>query len=264
MVRSRYATKEFANTKSDDFFSITLPLEALRLLLSHAASGRSSSTGGRKVLVVDARQAHWHAFAERNLARGPCARYVCTTEAKLIRRSRRTREMGIFSLKAAGEHGICERVGQPMPLSTQRQVSELCVSFLLVWSLTWTGPRQQMEKSFLVKVIGRLEGDKQDVREIRELNRVLSWRSGGVQLEADPRHQEILISELEQDVRGLSTPGVKNPQGKDGDGDGEMRLRRAASDRQQPVQTTSRWTDQTWSSQPQSCAEECRHRRNQT
>ena len=61
--------------------------------------------------------------------------------------------------------------------------------------LEWA--RQQMEKSFLVKVIVRLRGDKQDMRELRVLNRVLSWRSEGIQLEADPRHQEILISELE-------------------------------------------------------------------
>ena len=75
-----------------------------------------------------------------------------------------------------------------------------------------------MEKSSFVKVIGRLGGDKQDVRELRVLNRVLSWRSGGIQFEADPRHEEILISELEQGGRGLSTLGVKNPQRKDGEG----------------------------------------------
>ena len=67
-----------------------------------------------------------------------------------------------------------------------------------------------MEKSFLVKVIGRLGGDRQDVQELRVLNRVLCWRSDGIQLEADPRHQEILTSGLEQDVRSLSTPGVKD------------------------------------------------------
>ena len=130
VVRSRYVAKEFANTKSDDFFSPTPPLEALRLLLSHAASGRSSSTGGRKILVVDARKAHLHAFAERNFyvallpevrVPGMCAR----TEAKFIRHSRRTCEMGSFSLKAAGRQGVCERLGQSMLLSTQQQGSEL-------------------------------------------------------------------------------------------------------------------------------------------
>ena len=64
LVRSRNVAKEFANTKSDDFFSPTPPLEALRLLLSHAASGRSSSTEGGKILVVDAWKAHLHACAQ--------------------------------------------------------------------------------------------------------------------------------------------------------------------------------------------------------
>ena len=45
----------------------TPPLEALRLWFSHAASGRSSSTGGRKILELDAQKAHLRAFAERNL-----------------------------------------------------------------------------------------------------------------------------------------------------------------------------------------------------
>ena len=76
--------------------------------------------------------------------------------------------------------------------------------------------RRQMEKSFLVKVIGRLRGDEQYVHELRVLNRVLSWKG------TDPRHQEILISELEQDMRGLSTLGVKNQQRKDGLGVGDV------------------------------------------
>ena len=41
--------------------------------------------------------------------------------------------------------------------------------------------RQQIDKSLFVKVIGRLGGDKQDVRELRVLNRVLSGRSGRIQ-----------------------------------------------------------------------------------
>ena len=67
LVRSRCVAKEFANTISDDFFSPTPPLEALRLLLSHAASERSSSTEGRKILVVDAWKADLHACAQRHL-----------------------------------------------------------------------------------------------------------------------------------------------------------------------------------------------------
>ena len=85
VMRGRHVAKEFANTKSDDFFSPTPPLEALRLLLSLA-----KLLGGRQALevakswYVDARKAHLHAFAERNLyvctrARGACAK-VCVRD----------------------------------------------------------------------------------------------------------------------------------------------------------------------------------------
>ena len=82
--------------------------------------------------------------------------------------------------------------------------------------LAW--PRRPMEKSFLVKVIVRLGGNKQDAPSTQSF---LSQKGDEVGLEADPRHQEILISELEQDVRGLSTPAGKNQQRKDVLGDGD-------------------------------------------
>ena len=43
---------------------------------------------------------------------------------------------------------------------------------------------RQMEKSFLVRVIGRFGSDKQDVHELR----IGSSRKGSIQFEADPRH----------------------------------------------------------------------------
>ena len=42
-------------------------LEALRMMISHAASGRTRSRGGRKILVIDARKAHLHAMADREV-----------------------------------------------------------------------------------------------------------------------------------------------------------------------------------------------------
>ena len=67
VVRSRYVAKELANQRDDEFFAATPPLEALRLLLSHAASGRQTGKWGRKVLVLDARKAHLHAMSERTI-----------------------------------------------------------------------------------------------------------------------------------------------------------------------------------------------------
>ena len=69
LVRSRYVAMEIAKKtdKCEDFFAATPPLVALRLVLSRVASNRSHGRGGRKLLVIDARKAHFHALAERNL-----------------------------------------------------------------------------------------------------------------------------------------------------------------------------------------------------
>ena len=59
--------KEFATYKSAEFFAATPPLEALRMI-SLAASGRNHGRGGRKLLVIDARKAHLHAMAGREVS----------------------------------------------------------------------------------------------------------------------------------------------------------------------------------------------------
>ena len=64
-----------------------------------------------------------------------------------------------------------------------------------------------MEESFLVKVIGQLGGDPSDLKELRVLNRVLRWTANGILLEADPRHQEILVAA--EPGNALLTPGAK-------------------------------------------------------
>ena len=71
--------------------------------------------------------------------------------------------------------------------------------------LRWV--RKQMEQSFLVKIIGQLGGDPNDQLELRVLNRVRRWSGTGIFLEADPRHQEILVAnELGKPVL---TPSIK-------------------------------------------------------
>ena len=61
--------------------------------------------------------------------------------------------------------------------------------------------------SFLVKVIGQLGGDPDDLKELRVLNRVLRWTDNGILLEADPRHQEILVAA--ESGHAVLTPSVK-------------------------------------------------------
>jgi hypothetical protein len=50
VVRSRFVAKQFADKRSGEFFAATPPLEALRMLVSHAATGRRKGRRGGRSL----------------------------------------------------------------------------------------------------------------------------------------------------------------------------------------------------------------------
>jgi hypothetical protein len=218
VVRSRFVAKEFADKRSDEFFAATPPLEALRMLLSHAATGRKTSRGGRKVLVVDARKAHLHAPAERLVyvdlppevrQPGMCAR--------LRRCLYGTRDAPArweaFLASELAKMGF-ER-GKASPCCFRHSTRDLrCIvhgdDFVFTGDdrdLDWA--QHEMSTRFLIKVIGRLGGDSGDLQELRVLNRVLRWERDGIYYEADPRHQEILVAQLASSSKSLSAPGER-------------------------------------------------------
>ena len=59
-----------------------------------------------------------------------------------------------------------------------------------------------------VEVLGP---DKGQQKEVRALNRVLRCNNGkGIEYEADPRHAEIMLTQLDlQDAKPAATPGSK-------------------------------------------------------
>ena len=200
-VRCRYVAKELALTKSDDFFEAMPPLEALRTLISHAATGRRCGKGGQKLLVIDARKAHLHATPDRRVfvelppelrRPGFCGRlrrclYGTRDAPKRWEAylSGEFRKMGFLQGVASA---CCFR-------NENRDVR--CVvhgdDFVFVGrdaDLAWI--EQEMAKSFLTKVVGKLGCDADDLKETRVLNRVLRWTPEGITYETDPRHAEIL------------------------------------------------------------------------
>ena len=95
----------------------------------------------------------------------------------------------------------------------------------MVWKHTRSGRSVRWRKASLSKTKGASGATNKTCTSSKYSIGSCPGRRWSPGFEADPRHQEILISELEQDVRGVSTPGVKNQQGKDGRGDGvETRL----------------------------------------
>ena len=216
IIRCRWVAKEFATYKSAEFFAATPPLEALRMLVSHAASGRQNGLGGRKLLVIDARKAHLHAMAEREVYVDlPPEQQVPGMCARLRRCLYGTRDA-----PARWEEYLSTQLqqigftrGLASPCCYQHCSRDLrCMvhgdDFVHVGAepdLRWI--QEQMEHRFLVKVIGQLGGDPTDLPELRVLNRVLRWSLEGILLEADPRHQEILVSNVQGTP--LTSPSAK-------------------------------------------------------
>lgn len=221
-VRSRWCAKELALHRSDQFFAATPPLEALRLILSIACTGRQDgSRGGRKVLLLDAKKAHLHAMAVRNVyvdlpperaQRGRCCRLrrclYGTRDAP-----QQWERFAAATLEAIGfKRGLASAVcfhhsSRDLVALVHGDDFFLCGEDK---DLDWV--HRELEKTILLKVVGRLGGEpeKGDVQELRCLNRVLRWQHNGVLLEADPRHAEILAAMLGPGASPLSTPGVKD------------------------------------------------------
>ena len=76
-------------------------------------------------------------------------------------------------------------------------------------SLEWLEEVLKGKLEVKTEVLGPA-GESRCKEQIRFLNRVLSWESGGIRYEADPRHAEIIINQLglSQTSKSVGTPGV--------------------------------------------------------
>ena len=69
---------------------------------------------------------------------------------------------------------------------------------------------RNMEKRYKIKLRGILGPDRHDFKEIVILNRLLRRTNDGLEYEPDPRHVELMTSQLGlQDAKAVTTPGVK-------------------------------------------------------
>jgi hypothetical protein len=69
--------------------------------------------------------------------------------------------------------------------------------------------RAALEDKYKLKV-ETLSGDKADVQEVQILNKIIRWTDRGVELEADPRHAEIVVRELGlEGATPSKVPGAK-------------------------------------------------------
>ena len=218
-IRSRWCAKEVATYKTDAFFASTPPLEAMRLIMSEAATTRSGRRGEElKLMLLDAKKAHLHAPAVRPVyvelpperaTPGKC----CRLRRCLYGTRDAPQQWERFAARSLEALGFTRgRACATCFYHRDRQLRCLVHGddFLFSGSdanLDWV--KTKLAKDILFKDGGRLGGGANDQKEIRCLNRVLRWTPAGFELEADPRHAEILSSMLGEGATPVKTPGVK-------------------------------------------------------
>merc|ERR1739836_64577 len=74
--------------------------------------------------------------------------------------------------------------------------------------LRWMQEKIEEKYELKVEVLGP---DENQNKEVRVLNRILRWTNEGIEYEADPRHVEIVLKQLNIDnCKPVITPGTKD------------------------------------------------------
>ena len=216
--RSRLVAQELNQEKRDDIFAATPPLEVLRLMLSILASTRPKKKW--KLDSIDIRRAYFHAQAKRTiyvkLPKEDGQDGMC---GKLVKAMYGTRDAASDWEQAYTDFMVENKfeVGCITPCLFWNQEQQLIAEvhgddFTLIGSdenLDWF--KTQVSQRFEIKHKARLGPDASDDKDVRILNRIVTWEYGvGIKYEPDQRHAEILIEAL--DLTGsnkVSTPGIK-------------------------------------------------------
>ena len=222
VYRSRLVGKEFNDGHGDGLFASTPPLEALRYLVSDVATIGAKEELGEKVIMINDVS---RAFFEAPMRREMCAE---------IPREARTRKDDLDDLVALLKMSLYGT--RDAAANFQEEVKKLMLKIgftrgryntstyfhkqkklkVLVHGddFVSSGMRQQalwfkneLEKRFKIKtkVIGNGEGE---MREATVLNRTIRVMENGWEYEADQRHADIIVKELNlRDAKGVKTPG---------------------------------------------------------
>ena len=232
-LRARLVARQMKGAGEDSIFAPTPPLEALRTILSLAATRlpgdprhcRDHKSEERtQISLIDISRAYFNAKVSEDeptfvalppehpmAGQGLCAR---------LRRH-------MYGTRAAAEGWQSEYSHTLRKLGFQQGSASACVfrhkERRLVCSVhgddfTTAGPKKEldwfegaMEEAYELSKGGRLGPGDQDEKEGRILNRIVRWTPGGIEYEADPRQCEKLLEEtgLDEGCKATATPGVK-------------------------------------------------------
>ena len=218
-IRSRLVAKEFNNKKCDDLFAGTPPVEAMRAIVSMAASGTTPKT----LIAVDVSRAYMYAKCRSEMYVEMCSEaYEENGDEKCCWKL----EKAMYGTRSAAQDWQYEIRRKMLSMGYLQGKSSPCVfynpssevaclvhgdDFLAVGEeLALKQFKEQLAKDWKVKHthIGEAEHLGKHMRVLNRIIRVHPRR--GLTIEPDPRHAEILIKELDADSgRRVTTPMAK-------------------------------------------------------
>ena len=230
-IRSRLVARQIRGPGEDATFAPTPPLEALRTVLSLAATdlpGRQrcrSPTSSKRTHVsfVDISRAYFNAPTDPN---DPCYVALPREDPDFGKDLCGLLQRHMYGTQKAAEGWQSEYSSALISFGFKQGVACPCIFVHperdIVCSVhgddfTAVGPKDALdwyeaalENKYELKKGGRLGPGHGDDKETTCLNRVIRWCDHGLEYEADPRQVEKLVEQLELvGARSCVTPGVK-------------------------------------------------------
>ena len=233
--RSRFVGKEFNDGAADGLFAATPPLEAIRLIVSDAATVNKRDAESKVVMINDVSRAFFEAPMRRNVCiELPAEQQNGKDEVGWL-------QMSLYGTRDAAANfqeevqkmmrkaGFIVSRYNPVTFFHPGQGLRTLVhgdDFITVGKETnveWFRGvlRARFDVSTTVVGLGAVQ-----VREAKVLNRIVRVDHAGWYYEADQRHGEVIIKTLNmEDAKGASTPGEDDSPWKDEKNQEELRGR---------------------------------------
>ena len=218
--RSRLVAREFNTGKDDTLYASTPPLEALRLIVSHASTVDPARPDSRRELMVnDVRRAYFYAKQQRSVfieLPGEDEDAVEGEVGELLLCLHGTRDAAREWQRTLSRHlvhiGFVAGRGHPSTFYHAGRDVRMLVHGDDYFSsgqadqLDWV--EAELKKKYEIQS-QRIGGGAGREVEGKILNRIVRWTKGGYEVEADPRHCELVLQQLELNgAKSLSSPGA--------------------------------------------------------
>ena len=223
--RSRLVGREFNVGRDDALYASTPPLEALRLIVSHAAT-ISESGARRSIMINDVRRAYFYAKIQRDvyvelpkedkdhgtgmLGKLRLCLYGTRDAAKGWQETLSSHLEGIGFVRGRGHPSVFWHPEKKIKTLVH---GDDYVSAGEDSSMNWM--EGELSKAYELQS-QRLSADKGGKIEGKVLNRIIRHTPSGWEIEADPRHAELVVEQLGLvDEKGVNTPGISGTEEED-------------------------------------------------